>query len=279
MTRLGRWSLVLLLVWLPAAVAGTACTQQALTPTALAQASRMGVALFQALEQSGAQAALIGRVGADLSAYGLRFSHAGLVVRDHAKGRWTVVHLLNRCGSDQSALYDEGLVNFFLDDPVSYEAVIALPPPAAQQALLTALRAGLAERLHQPRYNMIAYPYSLDFQNSNQWLLEFVAAALSGNNVSSRAAVQQQSLQQFQPDVIAIDLGSRIGAGLFKATITFTDHPFADRVKGEYKIVSVRALLRWLHTTAHLDRLLWLAPQQPAQSFTGATLATALGRL
>lgn len=278
MKRVYGW--FVLLLWLPAAFAGTACTEQPLTPTAVAQASRTGVSLFQTLEQSGAQVVIIGRVGADLSAYGLHFSHAGLAVRDYRKGRWTVVHLLNRCGTDQSALYDEGLINFFLDDPISYDALIAVPTPAVQQALLVALRGSLAERLHESRYNMIAYPQSQDFQNSNQWLLEFIAAALSGGTISSRAAVHQQPLwQQLQPDVINVDLGSRIGAGLFKANITFTDHPFADRVKGEYQIVSVRALVRWLRDTAMLERLVWLMPQRPGQSYSGAALGNALGRL
>ena len=131
---------VLLALLIPAAPAGTACILKPLQPDALANAARLGVKVFEALEQSAAQVAIVGRVGTDLSKYGLRFSHLGFAVRDHRQGRWTLVHLLNRCGTAESSLYDEGLINFFLDNPFAYEAVIATPKPELQEALFKVLR-------------------------------------------------------------------------------------------------------------------------------------------
>lgn len=43
------------------------------------------------LDDSGAQVALVARVGQDLSKYKLRFSHLGFVVRNHPDGKWSVV--------------------------------------------------------------------------------------------------------------------------------------------------------------------------------------------
>ncbi|MBK8535412.1 MAG: DUF2145 domain-containing protein [Candidatus Competibacteraceae bacterium] len=134
--------------------------------------------------------------------------------------------------------------------------------------------------MHQAHYNTIAHPQSLDFQNSNQWLLELVVAAMAKGVVNSRSEVQQHPLmQQYQPDVIAIDRLTRLGSGLFKANLTFTDHSLADRLKGEYHIVSVRSVIRFLHRTGMLERLLWLDLQSAPKTFTGADLDRVLGRL
>ena len=273
-------SVCALALWAATAFAGTACAQKPLTPDGLAKASRLGVKLFETLNRSNAEVVIVGRVGADLSKYGLRFSHLGFALRNDPKGQWTVIHLLNRCGTDFSSLYDEGLINFFLDDPFSYEAIIAMPSPDMQHALVKALRSKIVWRLHQPHYNTIAHPQSLNFQNSNQWLLELVVATLAKGAANSRSDVQQHPLmQQYQPDVIAIDRLSRLGGGLFKANLTFTDHPLADRLKGEYRIVSVRSVIRFLHQTGMLERLQWLDLQTAPKNFTGDDLDPVLGRL
>lgn len=259
--------------------AGTACTEKPLTPERLANASRLGVKVFETLERSNAQVVILGRVGADLSKYSLRFSHVGFAIREHPQGRWTVIHLLNRCGTDVSGLYDEGLINFFLDNPFAYEALIAVPSPGVQQDLLRALRSPLVWRLHQPRYNTIAHPQSPDFQNSNQWLLELMVAALAKGAVHQRSEAQRHPLMQsYQPEMIRIDRLTRIGGGLFKANLTFTDHPLADRLKGEYQTVTVRSVIRFLHRSGWLERM-QLVDLNTTRPFAGADIEPALGRL
>ena len=47
-----------------------------------------------------------------------------------------LVHELNSCGSTPSSLYDEGLGNFFLDDPFRYEAMIVIPDVEMQHRLV-----------------------------------------------------------------------------------------------------------------------------------------------
>jgi hypothetical protein len=60
----------------------------------------------------GRQVALITRVGQDLSRYGQRYSHMAYVWRDHPKGRWTVVHELNQCGTAQLGAVRPGTGQF-----------------------------------------------------------------------------------------------------------------------------------------------------------------------
>ena len=280
-----RWlgmALLGVLLTLPATIAGagTACTQKPLTPEGLANASRLGMKVFKILERSSAQVVILGRVGVDLSKYGLRFSHVGFAIREHPQGRWTVIHLLNQCGTDVSALYDEGLINFFLDDPFAYETLLAVPSPDAQQALVKALHSPLVWRVHQPRYNAIAYPQSQDFQNSNQWLLELMVAALAKGTVNHRNEAQHHPLMQsYQPETLRIDRLTRIGGGLFKANLTFTDHPLADRLKGEYQIVTVRSVIRFLHRSGWLESMQLVDLLNTSVNFTGADIEQALGRL
>lgn len=255
---------------LPAA-AGANCTEKRLTPEAVANAARLGNRVFQALKRSAAQVALIGRAGADLSAYGLRFSHIGFALRTTPQNGWTVLHLLNRCGTATSTLYNEGLINFFLDDPFAYEAVIAIPAPEIQPALQAVLAGPLVWRLHQPHYNTIAHPRSLAFQNSNQWALELLIAALAKGSVHSRAEAQHHPLfQQYQADVVQIDRLTRIGGGLFQANLTFSDHPLSSRVKGQYAVVTVRSVLRFLERMGNLQQLQIVDLQRDTSSRWGA---------
>ena len=64
-------------------------------------------ATLQALDASGAEVVLLARAGQDLSKYGLRWSHLGFAYRQD--GVWRVLHKLNHCGTDESALYRQGL--------------------------------------------------------------------------------------------------------------------------------------------------------------------------
>lgn len=261
--------------------AGAGCSEQPLTAEQLAQASRMGVKLFQRLQQSDAQAVVLGRIGSDLSKYGLRFSHVGLALREHPKGAWSVLHLLNSCGTEQSDLFDEGLINFFLDNPFEYEAVVLVPDGEVQARLKAAATTELARQVHEPRYNLIAYPWSEEFQNSNQWLLEFMAGALAEAPVANRLQARKTPFfAAYTPDTIAIDRLTRLGGGLFKANMSFNDHPFGARVKGDYQVVTVRSIGRLLAASGHLSKLERIKPGPAAiEAVSGPALSSAVQSL
>ncbi len=230
------------------ALAGRSCQEQPPTPVDAQKGLHLALKTKQMLMQSDATIALLGRVGSDLSAYGLRYSHAGFVWRDHPKGQWLVVHALNRCATATSAVFDEGLGNFFLDDPFAYEVLVVIPSRDTQEKLARLLASTLSEQLHQAAYNMLAYPWSTRYQNSNQWLLEILAAAFApASMVNSRAQAQQWLRQQgYLPSEVEIPALQRLGARLFSANIQFDDHPFADRIAGRYQVVTVESVVRFL---------------------------------
>jgi hypothetical protein len=239
-----------------AARAGTACDAAPITPTKIAAAAATAHIVITALDDRNAPVALVSRVGRDLSKHGLVYSHAGFAVRDHPDGRWTVVHLLNDCSNDGSGIYAQGLANFFADDLVNQDARITWLQPDMADRLSKRLLALPRDALYTPRYNLIARPGSREYQNSTGWILEHLAAALPPQlRINDRSeAYRIANADGFRPDVIRIPYTKRIAGGLFSAHIAFTDHSVGTRLKGEYPVVTVRSILRWLDESGHVDQ-------------------------
>ena len=140
------------------------------------------------------------------------------------------------------------LGNFFLDDLHAHEALILIPPPELQQRLATLLQAGSVLKLHAPQYNMVAHPFSTRYQNSNQWVLETLAAALApAGSVDSRASAQAWLKDAgFAPTTLAISTLERLGARVSRANIAFDDHPPERRFAGRIDTVSVESVAGFL---------------------------------
>lgn len=243
-----RWiALCLWAVGLVCAQAGQNCVVRNATPDILQQASGAAERSYRALEEHGGQVALIARVGQDLGRFGLRYSHVGFVLRDHPDGRWTVLHLLNTCGTDVSGVYAEGLLDFFLDGMVSYDSHIVWLRPDFAEVLTRVLAGGQPVQLHDPDYNVIARWDSARTQNSTAWVLALLGAALAEPQARTpHAAIQHAAAAGFQPSVLRIGYGERLAGGLFSANAQFTDHPVSARLGGRYRVVTVRSIFEWL---------------------------------
>ena len=230
-----------------AAQAGTACTAAKPDAAAFIQSMQLAERTRATLEASDAQVVLIARAGQDLSKYGLRYSHMAYAWRDHPQGRWSVVHELNQCGTAESALFNEGLGNFF-QDLYAYEARIVVPSPAVQQRLAAMLASTTPQRMHSPLYNMLAHPFSTAYQNSNQWLLESWAAAMAEFPVTDRAQAQAWlKLANYQPITLEIPAMTRLGGRMFRANVAFDDQPFDRRMAGHIDTVTVESVVRFVH--------------------------------
>lgn len=239
--------MALLILWAGSAHSGTQCSEKKPDLASFTAALELAQATRAALDASGAQVVLIARAGQDLSKYGLRYSHMGYAWRDHPKGRWVIRHELNECGKARSSLYDDGLANFFLDDMFEYHALLLIPSEADQQRLAATLASGVPERLHSAAYNMLAYPFSTSFQNSNQWVLETYAASM-GSGVRQRAHAQSWLKKAgFRPITINIPAVTRLGARVMRANVSFEDHPFDRRMAGKIDTVTVDAIVRFVH--------------------------------
>jgi len=249
--RLG--ALLLCCCMAPLAWAGTPCSDNAPKPASIQQAFAAAYRTHQRLEALQPQVALIARVGQDLSKYGLRYSHMAYVQKDAASGQWRVAHLLNGCNSNQSALWHEGLANFFLDDLFAYDALLVVPSPALQEKLQAIVGNDARLRaMHQPLYNMLAYPFSTKYQNSNQWVLELLTQGLAqqaamGAEINSRKQAQQWlQLTNYQPSTLKLTPLTRLGARMFRANVAFDDHPDERRFSDQIDTVTVESLAAYI---------------------------------
>lgn len=234
--------------------AGTQCRTRAAAPEEWAAATQAALRVAAELERRDEPIALLARVGTDLGKHGIRYSHTGLVVRDHPDGRWTVVHLLNHCGTDGSGLFAEGLINFFGDNLVNYDSRIVWLEPQQAQALLRRVMTDDSQRLYEPRYNIIANPQSRRFQNSTSWVLELLAASSIHHDGVDRATAQARAQALgYRPFILHIPYTQRIAGGLFSANAHFTDHSLATRLSGDYPVVTVQSIFDWL------ERMDWVA--------------------
>ena len=229
------------------AQAGRSCEAQKPTVESVRKSLNLAQHVAQTLDASGAQVALLGRQGQDLSKYQLQYSHMGWAYKS-ATGAWRVVHKLNDCGTAASHVYRQGLGEFFLDDLWRYEAVLMVPAPAVQQKLLLALSANAQPlQMHEARYSMLAYPWSQRYQQSNQWALETLAQAMAPQTVHDRGQAQAWlQLQGYQPSDLRIGAMTRLGGRMTRANIAFDDHPPEKRFAGHIETATVDSALQFM---------------------------------
>jgi hypothetical protein len=233
----------------PLAMAGQSCNETPLSPATLHNALSTAQNVQTQLNQSGSDVALLGRVGQDLSEYGLRYSHVGIAFRAAPDQPWRVYELLNQCGTAQSDLWSDGLGDFFLDDLFSFDALIVVPPPALREKLVERLHHPAQLRaLHDDQYNMVAYPFSTKYQNSNQWVLENLAAVETKDTTITTREQAQAWLQLagYKPTEMHIGPLKRLGGRMFKANIAFDDHPNELRFSDRINTVTVESIIDFL---------------------------------
>jgi hypothetical protein len=209
------------------------------------QALDLATRTAKALDATGAQVVVIARAGQDLSRWRLRYSHLGWAVK--TPQGWRVVHKLNHCGSARADLYRQGLAEFFMDDLHDPVAAYAVPTPAVQAALQPLLADDFrASQLHEPAYNMVAYPWAQRYQQSNQWAIETLALALEPSASSRPRAQAWLRFKGYEPTVLRIPAFTRLGARVGSAHIAFDDHPNALRYADHIETVTVDSVLAWL---------------------------------
>ncbi len=234
-----------------AAHAGRGCENRAPQVDSIRRAMALAEHTARALDESGAQVVVLGRIGQDLSAYGLRYSHLGLAYRDG--NTWRIVHKLNQCGSDRASIYRQGLGEFFLDDLLEYEAAMVVPTPEVQARLLPALRDNArVAQLDTPAYSMVAYPWAQTYQQSNQWAIEMLAmtqdpAAAIRPPYTREGAQAWLRLHDYRPTTLHLTALRRLGARMTAANVAFDDHPAEKRFTHRIETVTVDSVFAWLN--------------------------------
>ncbi len=240
----------LLVLLAPVAFAGRSCEPQKLTPRVLESGLAMADKTLKALQASGDKVVLLARSGQDLSKYGLRYSHFGFAYQEpDGRGgtQWRVVHKLNFCGTAEAHIYRQGLGEFFLDDPWRYEAAWVAPNSDLQEQLLTLLQDdSRVLQLHAKAYNMVSYPWSTRYQQSNQWVLETLAAAAEPGVTSRQKAQAWLQFKGYEPTTLRLNALERLGARVTAANVAFDDHPNDKRFSDRIETTTVDSVFAWM---------------------------------
>jgi hypothetical protein len=221
----------------PAAQAGT--LRYCDSPPVLSAAQqdrllRVSGVIKDELERSGTRVALVARSGLNLRWFGKRYSHAGLSLRGSSESRWAVRQLYFACDEQQPRIFDQGLSAFLLgtEDPsLGFLSVLTLPDDAADPLEPVALDNRQALALLGPQYSANAHPYSLRWQNCNQWLAEVLALAWGGAEARTphgpTRAASQAWLQAQGYNGAVFDLGWRplLWLTAFSPWLHLDDHP------------------------------------------------------
>jgi hypothetical protein len=232
-----------------AAHAGHTCEAKPMHAVQMADALELAVRTSQWLDASGAKVVLIARRGQNLDEWNLRYSHLGWAYKDEAAKAWRVVHKLNQCGTAEGSVYRQGLGEFFLDDLYALEAGIEVPTPEVQTAMLAVLQDGSrVTRMHLKAYNMVAYPWSTRYQQSNQWALETMAMAIEPGVTSRERAQAWLQFKGYQPTVLKVGAMKRLGARVGTAHIAFDDHPNEQRFTDRIATVTVDSVFTFMQT-------------------------------
>ncbi len=134
-----------------------------------------------------------------------------------------------------------------MDDLYEYEAGVVILAAQVQEALRETLRDNTrVATLHTPAYNMLAYPWALSYQQSNQWAIETLAMSRD-SAVSTRERAQAWlKLQGYEPTTLQLSAFTRLGARATQANIAFDDHLNHKRFSDRIETVTVDSVFAWL---------------------------------
>jgi hypothetical protein len=212
----------------------------------LTLAERTAKTLEAEYARNGTKAVVLARAGQDLAKYGLRYSHLGLAYRTQ-NGQWLVAHKLNTCGTAEASVYRQGLGEFFLDDLFRYEAAWMVPTREVQDKLHSALLdTARTTSMHTKPYSMVSYVWAQKYQQSNQWAIETLAAAMEASINNRQQAQAWLQFKGYEPTTLKLGPLTRLGGRITAANIAFDDHPNEKRFSDRIESVTVDSVFMWL---------------------------------
>ena len=203
---------------------------------------RFGALIKAELDASGHSLALVARSGLDLSRFGMRYSHAGLSLKASQNTPWSVRQLYYACDEQMPRIFDQGMAGFLLGSDtaeIGYLSVVFLPPADAAALEQAALDNRRAVQVLSPNYSANAYPYSLTYQNCNQWVMEMLALSWGGLDESAALRPQAQTwlkAQGYSPTVFEVGARPLMWLAHFIPWLHSNDHPVEDLDQQRYRV-------------------------------------------
>jgi hypothetical protein len=207
---------------------------QALSASQQDKLLRFAAIVREELDQTDGDAALVSRSGLDLARFQIRYSHAAVAWRDTG-GAWSARQLYYACDEQRPRIFDQGLAGFAMgidDAALGYVTIVRVPADAAAALRRAALDTPRALHLLAAAYSANAYPFSLLYQNCNQWVMELLAIAwgdlADGDELRARAQDWLRAAD-YAPEPVAVGSRLLMLASAFVPLLHLDDHPAADR--------------------------------------------------
>ncbi len=244
------WLIAICPTW---AWAGQNCTQNTkIGIDGLKKSLQLAEKVRQSLDQSKADVVILARKGQDLSTYNVVYSHLGLAYKEPKTHHWRILHELNLCNSNKSAIYVQGLAEFFSDDLWRYEAAYVVPAPTLQKQLLAFIQSPQRAQFHHNNYSAVSYAWGHKYQQSNQWALETLAGSMDSTITNRTQAQHWLRVKEYKPTQLTIYPLTRLAARMSKANVAFDDHPIQKRFSDRIETVTVDSVFDWMQKT-HLS--------------------------
>ncbi len=180
----------------------------------------------------GAQVAILARMGRPLSEMpeGMRYTHVAFAVYAEittADGRklpgYAIYNLYQKDEQpDVSALVQDYPVDFFAG-VAELEAGILIPSAELQRRLLEVITSPVYASLHDPRYSLIANPYTLGRQNCTEFVLDVINAAIY--QTGDLNVLKANTTTYFEAQPVNVNPFKLMLGSIFSAEVSMSDHP------------------------------------------------------
>lgn len=200
----------------------------------------------------------------------LKYSHLGIAFRNFeikdkdgvaqtgpATGKWALYHLLYSCQDQKiSHIFKGTMHDFFYDHLSGYSAQVVVPSQEVQNNLEDILlKKRRVYRYQTNQYNAVAKIDDLTQQNSNQFVVEALAAAMrpDGEIMSREQAVEQLNKTGFSASKLTMVGAMRaltfplVGkvVSWFMPTVCFKNQP--DIMKHEMgEVITANSVINWM---------------------------------
>lgn len=200
-------------------------------PITLEQRLQFAHKVERVLADKGARVALVARMGRRLEELpeGMHFTHVSLAVAfnkrvNGKKMRGYAMHNLYQIEGqpDVSRLVLDFPEDFFAN-VVQLEAGVVIPSATLQDRVLDLIASPTYSALHDPRYSLIANPYTLGRQNCTEFVLDVLHAALY--HTQDIVLIKSAERADFVAQRVNVHPVKLFFAALFREEISISDHP------------------------------------------------------
>jgi hypothetical protein len=205
-------------------------------PESVVRAAAFSKQIEFALAERGARLAIVFRVGRprDDLPEGIRYTHGGFFVYQPLQtgdgsesfDGYAVYHLYS---GDPSGANDPRSSFLAQEFPIDFtlpmhemEAGIIIPSPALQRRILAVMASEDYAALHHENYSLLSNPHDPEFQNSNEFMLDVIAAALW--QTTDREQLKANLAAHFQPAQVRLNVFERLFGPIVDRRVEFADH-------------------------------------------------------